>query len=228
MKHLADAFLLFVKWPFALFALVITPGCVVTFCQTCQQLLRNGVWKTPFGVGFMVAAILWMILGKSRFVKFWATMDHELTHALFAWLTGVRVLELRSTDGSIEVVDDHTEGHVRIAGGNWLIDLSPYFFPTAPFVIGISTWILAETPSIIAKCMLGAATSYSVASTLREVHPQQSDFSSAGKLFTVLVLPCLNFLTYGFIFANELGGKLGACSYLKAVLSRTFDIIHLN
>jgi hypothetical protein len=58
-------------------------------------------------------------------------------------------------------------------------------------------------------------------STVREIHPLQSDFDKAGKLFTMAVLPCLNLVIYGVIIANEFGGERQVVGYLKLVLSKT-------
>ena len=221
MQSLIHTFLSLLKWPLAACALALTPACAFAFWEICRQLVHLEVWKHPFGIGFSSALVFWMIFGRSRFVKFWSTMDHEFTHAIFAWITGVRVLELRSTDGSPEVLTDDSEGHVRIAGGNWLIALSPYFFPTAAAVIWIATWALAENPSVFARGMIGAATAYSILSTVREIHPLQSDFEKAGKLFTLAVLPCFNLVIYGVIVANEFGGEQQVIGYLKLVISKT-------
>ena len=49
------------------------------------------------------------------------TLEHELTHALFAVLTLNRVTSLSAQQGS---------GHLAYEGpGNWLVSLAPYFFP---------------------------------------------------------------------------------------------------
>lgn len=212
MGRLVSVILALLKWPSAIAIAAMTPAGAVAFWQVCTEAWSEMGWTNPFAVGFVAAAAAWIVLGRARFVRFWSTMEHELTHALFAWLTFVPVLELRTTDGSMES-DDNSEGHVRLAGSNWLITVSPYFFPTASATLMVATWILADTPSVLARGLLGAATAYGLASTWRETHRHQVDLKRAGFLFCWLFLPGANLLCFGMLLANEVGGPARAARY---------------
>jgi hypothetical protein len=220
MTRLVCALLGLLKWPVALFVAAMTPAGGVAFWALCVEAKGHDTWRSPFGVGFSIAAGVWFLLGRLRLVRFWCTLEHELTHALFAWLTFVPVLELRSTDGSLQS-DDDSEGHVRLGGNNWLISIGPYFFPTASAALMAAIWALAAQPTTLARGLLGAATAYSIASTWQETHRHQVDLRQVGFAFCWLFLPGANLLCYGMLLANELGGPERALRYATGAFEVT-------
>lgn len=222
MGTLVAALLNLVKWPVALAIVALTPAGAFAFWRLLGEAWDRETWTTSFGIGFASTVGAWMILGRLRIVRFWCTMEHELTHALFAWLTFVPVIELRTTDGSVET-EDNSEGHVRLRGGNWLIMIAPYFFPTASALLLAATWALAAQPTQLARGLLGAATAFSVVSTWQETHRNQLDLKRAGVLFSWLFLPGANLLCYGMLLANELGGPQQALRYSIGAFEVTRD-----
>lgn len=208
------------KWPIGVAVAAMTPAGAVAFGRLVSEAWDRQIWATSFGIGFGAALAGWILFGRLRIVRFWCTMEHELTHALFAWLTFVRVLELRSTDGTLES-EDNSEGHVRLAGSNWLITISPYFFPTASAALLVATWALASQPTQLARVLLGAATAYSAASTWQETHRHQADLRRVGFLFSWIFLPGANLLCYGMLLANELGGPERALRYANGAFEVT-------
>jgi len=222
MGTLIASLLSLLKWPVAIAVAAMTPAGAVAFWRLLGEAWDRETWATSFGIGFAATVGAWVILGRLRIVRFWCTMEHELTHALFAWLTFVRVIELRSTDGTLET-EDNSEGHVRLAGSNWLITISPYFFPTASAALLAATWALASQPSQLARVLLGAATAFSIASTWQETHRHQADLRRVGFGFSWLFLPGANLLCYGMLLANELGGPERALRYAIGAFEVTRD-----
>lgn len=212
MGALVSAILGLLKWPLAACIAALTPAGAAAFFALVAESWSHGTWTSAFGIGFVSALFGLLVLGRMRIVRFWCTLEHEFTHALFAWITLVPVVELRSTDGSL-ASDDNTNGHVRLRGGNWLISIAPYFFPTASALLLVATWTLAAQPSLLARLLLGMATAYSVVSTWRETHRHQTDLSRVGFLFSWLFLPGANLLCYGMLLANEVGGPARAIRY---------------
>ena len=205
------------KWPTAVVAAFLTPTAAREVWNLLREAWSQGVWRSPFGLGFGLAAVGCVLLQRSRFVSFWSTMEHEMTHAVFAWLTLVPVHELRTTDGSRSAHDDRSLGHVHLGGSNWLITISPYFFPTAAVAILAATWLLAAQPSGLARGLLGVATAYSLCSTWRETHRHQTDLHECGFIFAWLLLPGANLCCYGCLLAYEVGGIGRMADFLGAV-----------
>lgn len=206
MSKLTSLILAAAKWPVGIVALLLTPSAAVSCWHLLLEAWDRDAWLSPFGLGVVAGAVAWMILRQSRFVSFWSTLEHEFTHALFAWLTFVPVLELRSTDGSGAARGGGSLGHVRLGGSNWLITISPYFFPTAAVVLLVATWLLAAQPTVLARALLGVTIAYSLGSTWQETHVHQSDLKECGFVFAWLFLPGANLICYGSLLAFEIGG----------------------
>ena len=78
-----------------------------------------GLESLSFIIRYVV--VWWCFFRRSRFTLI-LTLEHEITHALFAIVTFHRVTGLRATA--------FRGGQVRFVGeGNWLITVAPYFFP---------------------------------------------------------------------------------------------------
>lgn len=220
MGTLISVILNLLKWPVAITISGITPAAAVAFWRLLEEAWHRELWASSFGVGFAVISVAWIVLGRLRIIRFWCTMEHELTHVLFAWLTFVRVIELRSTDGTLET-EDNSEGHVHLEGSNWLITIGPYFFPTAAAMLLAATWALASQPTQLAHGLLGAAAAFSVISTWQETHRYQDDLRSVGFGFSWLFLPGANLLCYGILLAYELGGSQRALRHAIGVFEVT-------
>ena len=205
------------KWPLAMIVVVLTPAGGLAFWDLLVEAWGRDIWLSPFGIGFIVTAIVWLLFGQVPIFRFWSTMEHELTHALFALLTLVRVIELRSTDGTLESSNDSV-GHVHLGESNWLITVSPYFFPTAAAFVLAATWALASEPTNLAHGLFGAAIAYNIVSTWQETHRYQFDLGSVGIGFSCIFLPGANLLCYGFLLAYELDGANGAIQHGIIVL----------
>lgn len=221
MTKVLALFLAVAKWPLAIVMVLLTPGAARGVWHLMVEVWERDAWLSPFGLGFALTCVGWVVLQQSRFVSFWSTLEHEFTHALFAWLTLVPVHELRSTDGSGVGRGESSLGHVRLGGSNWLIAISPYFFPTAAVAVLVATWLLAAQPSVLARVLLGVAMAYSLGSTWQETHGQQSDLRECGFVFAWLLLPGANLLCYGALLAYEIGGMGEAVGFLSGAVAGT-------
>lgn len=215
MGQVAGSILNIAKWPVALAVAVATPATALGLWEILVVAWNDTMLLTPYFLATLVTVLLWVFLRRIKTIQFWCTIEHELTHALFAYATFIPVRELNVThrqvlpvgDGKALVVEtDQASGHVRLEGGNWLVGLAPYFFPTAAFAVIVATWALADQPSMLARILLGVATGFSLVSTLAELHPGQTDLQREGFLYCFLILPGLNLWMYGSLFAYELGG----------------------
>ena len=194
--------------PYAFAHLMIAPVWVIDF--------SDYKW---FGAGFGGYTIVWWLLFRRRFMgSYFSTFEHELTHALFAWMTLHRVVGLSVTwrrGGSCTF-----EG---AGGGNWLIAIAPYWFPTLVIPALILLYVAPEQELPQLQALVGVTTAYHVLSTWTETHRQQPDFQHSGKLFALLFLPTANLMVYGAIILFTLCGPEAATSYLKGTIGDTFD-----
>ena len=205
-----DTAINWLKWPVAVASVVLllpslqqSFGLLKSMASTPQPML-------PFLGGAAVYFTLWRL-----FIRFWrttllSTLEHELTHALFAVVTLHRVVGLRTSWNS--------GGHLKFVGrGNWLITVAPYFFPTICFVLILFAALIPALQSPVVDALIGAAFAYHVTSTMRETHPGQTDLQASGFLFCFAFLPTANLISNGLVLAYSFGGLAGAGQFLSAI-----------
>ncbi|GAB5405912.1 MAG: hypothetical protein Aurels2KO_41430 [Aureliella sp.] len=122
------------------------------------------------------------------------TLEHELTHALFAVLCLHRIVGFRASVGR--------GGEVRFTGrGNWLISVAPYFFPTVALLLFLLAYLMPFAGFPWQRFLLGVALGYHVVSTYRETHRDQTDIQRLGMTFCWMFLPAANLAVVGLLVA---------------------------
>jgi hypothetical protein len=154
-----DLVLHWLKWPVACFALFLLPGTIFASFGLIRRVTGQPGLIWPFISGCVLYALLWRLLFRHRvFGTLLSTFEHELTHALFALATFHPVTAFRATA--------YRGGHVSVRGqGNWLITISPYFFPTACVFAGLMSWLVSVDSTVWRSGLMGFAFAYHVVST---------------------------------------------------------------
>ncbi|MBU1238888.1 M50 family metallopeptidase, partial [Myxococcota bacterium] len=173
-----------IKWPVALLALALLPGSAVAFWGVITGVYHHFGAMIPFLGGFAAYLAAWYFLLKHPLLgSAFSTLEHELTHALFAILTGHRVTGIKTSWSK--------GGEMTSVGGyNWLIYAGPYFFPTFSFLLMLLMILLPL--GAVTRAVFGASIAYHMTSTLRETHMGQSDLQSIGYIFSLMFLPAAN------------------------------------
>jgi hypothetical protein len=199
IARVLDRLLGLLKWPIAIVALVLAPGLVYALYFVVRDVAHAPHSCLPCVVGAIAYSLLWIALAKRR-MGFWSTLEHEFTHALFAWATFHRVVGFAATMRS--------GGHIRYTGkGNWLIAIAPYFFPTLSLIaIAILTWVPGRHLEV-GGFVLGATVAYHVWSTWSETHRHQSDLREVGWLFSTVFLVAANAFVLGVLVAYACGQR---------------------
>lgn len=131
-------------------------------------------WAFLSGAGLAVLWVVFFRVGRGARQMLYV-FEHELTHALFAVLSFHRVDGLyitREEGGSM-----HSYGQ-----GNWLITLSPYFFPTLCLPAVLLLWISAPGLRSCFEAFLGVCAVMHVEASLKEFHLEQSDLKKYGQM----------------------------------------------
>ena len=209
-QHL-DRLLEWLKWPAALIALLLLLPALLATWDLLRSILETPAPLLPFLAGFFAYLLLWWAwLRRPIFGSFFSTMEHELTHALFAWLTFHRVTGLRASW--------RRGGHMTFVGrGNWLITIAPYFFPTVCLLVLILSLLLPAALRGVSDLLMGSALAYHVTSTMRETHAGQTDLARAGWLFSAMFLPAANVISFGLIVSHAHAGPRGLLEFLLSV-----------
>jgi hypothetical protein len=204
-----DRLVNWMKWPTAVLSVIALPAVGLASVKLATKIIAQPVPMFSFLGGAVAYALLWWWFIRHSRITFLQTLEHELTHALFALTTLHRVTRLRAAWSR--------GGHIEFVGsGNWLITAAPYFFPTVCVVLlpicaivpGLTTWW--------GDILLGAAFAYHVTSTLRETHPGQSDLKQLGWLFCLAFLPTANLVALGSLLAFAHGGTASLWQFLAS------------
>jgi hypothetical protein len=198
----------FIKPVVGLLALLYTPSAAWLLWQECIHLIDDLPYLYYFGGGCVGYLLLWIVLLRRSSISFLSTLEHELTHALFALITFNKVTGLKATW--------RQGGHTDYEGtAHWLIHLAPYFFPTfsvvllIPFAFAPPLWL----PWVYLA--LGISVGYHLSSTLTETHLNQKDLKLAGWVFCICFLPFANLMAYLLLLTGLEHGGAGILSVLS-------------
>ncbi|MBR1777884.1 MAG: M50 family metallopeptidase [Alphaproteobacteria bacterium] len=217
-----NLFLKIIKWPVAFSMILIVPAAYQSFRRYYEirnQLNWHNLVYFAIGLGVFAAIRIMVLLHRGKA----ETLEHEITHCLFAMLTlhPVSKIELKETGG----------GSMSFSGeGNWLIAIAPYFFPLSAFTMVFfaiaATHLLGYTPEWV-FIGLGMTMCYNLFSFAEQTHPRQTDFKVAGYLFTICFLPGANCLTFGTIFAFTERGFNGILFFYKLLFYYARQDFHI-
>ena len=180
--------------------LLLLPICWVS-TETLFLLFKNearagAFYNSPefffFSMGSAVCALLFLIARKNKVCLWLYVAGHELTHALFA-------LICRSEVSKVHINWDG--GHVRTNRVNFLISLSPYFFPFYTILL-ILIWALLEwalvdfsqTDFFWLYGLIGVTWTFHAAYTIWMLKRQQTDIEINGRLFSYTVIFVINMM----------------------------------
>jgi hypothetical protein len=184
-------------------AVLLWPACVAmtaTVLEVARALAAGPLplWRGP-GAAFFAGYGLWLVVFAvlPRPVRMYV-LGHELTHALWALLMGARVSGLRVRESG---------GQVRTSKSNWVIALAPYFFPFYAMLF-IAVFFAVHAVAGLERHMnalfflIGLGWSFHVTfSLLMLLHTDQPDVRSQGRLFSLVVIYCMNLLMIALTIA---------------------------
>ncbi|PAW76221.1 MAG: hypothetical protein B9S32_15955 [Verrucomicrobia bacterium Tous-C9LFEB] len=172
-----------------LIPLVVAQGFALV--DVMSAWLPSAPWRAPWFWATVGGATLWLAVFFALPRPVWLyVLGHEMTHALAVWLAGGKVY-------SMHVANEG--GHVSTDKVNWWISLSPYFVPLYTFV-WLGLWISVDfyyplkgwQPLLFFG--IGLTYAFHVTFTITMLHPDQTDLSGEGYLFSGVVIAGLNLL----------------------------------
>lgn len=183
------------RWVRRLVGVLLLPLCAAA-ARTLWDLLVGLQVASPrlvspavasLAAGFLLWLAVYICLPRPVRSYVWA---HELTHALWAWLFGIRVLgiRVRKTSGAVTLSDSH-----------FMVTLAPYFFPFYT-VLAIAVYYLlglfwhVEVLEFYWLGVVGFTWGFHVTFTLTSLAQRQTDIRDCGHLFSYTVIFLLNVL----------------------------------
>ena len=199
IHRLFHGILQIVKWPMALAAVLLLPACLWALYWEVSVSLHLLAWVFAGAAAYLVA---WYCVIRTWTVDWLSTFEHEITHCIFAWLTGNRVTGLKVTL--------RQGGNMTFVGTpNWLIALAPYFFPTVTVILLLVLPHASFLSGTQRQFLIGLSLAYHLTSTWTETHHAQTDLQKAGFLFCWMFLPAANVAVLGMVLAAARNGWPG-------------------
>ena len=191
MSRIVDLILFIMKWPLALLMLSFIPALVQSY-----HFFNFYTFKfAMLGVGIAFYVFILLTAGRN-ICSSMQIISHELTHVFFALLTFHSV-------GRVRLNPDDSGGSMVLKGrGNWLITLSPYFFPLfAFFYMLVMPWLLRTTGGHwLVYAIFGYFVAYYWATVLSQVHAKQTDIIKEGYLYSTILIVAGNLYVTGLLF----------------------------
>lgn len=179
------------KWLKFAAAVLLLPACWgVT--RALVRVVGVSSAADTFWVAFLAGFAAWLtvFLLLPRPVRIYI-LGHELTHALWTWAMGGRVKGLKVGKAG---------GQVVVNRANCFVILAPYFFPlyavllVALFLVGDLIWDWQRQVAWF-HLLLGAAYGFHLTFTVQVLGTRQSDITSQGWLFSLVLIWLGNVLT---------------------------------
>ena len=208
MQHFLDKFINILKWPAAIWLLL----CLPAFVQSIDYF-RFSTWRyLALFAGFFCFFIARSFMDASAKTGM-EVLAHELTHALFAFLTFHHVK-------GISINQDDTGGNMSFEGeGNWLIIIAPYFFPLFGVVamITISIYTMFAPMNLILNSVMGFMIGYHLDTVGSQIHEKQTDLPKVGYPFCAIFLLPANLWMIGSMMAFNSKGWGGVWLYQQLI-----------
>lgn len=152
--------------------------------------LANTTWW--FLGGFAVWLLLFFIL--PRPIRTYV-LAHELTHALWGFLMGAKVSNLKVSSKG---------GSVTLTKSNILITLAPYFFPfysvlTLAIYLLINVWWDTSLYRPFWYALFGLTWAFHLTFTISMLALHQPDVHEHGRVFSYVVIYSINLITAAFL-----------------------------
>ncbi len=186
-----------IKWAKRFIGILLVPICWISLESLCVlfRAQKTSYWLSPEFVSFTLGSAFWLVLffgARSRFMMWLYVAGHEITHAIFVLICRGNVSKIHISSGG---------GHILTNRNNFLISLSPYFFPfyTAIIIViwAVLDWKIpgfAENNLNWLYGLIGFSWTFHITFTLWMIRRDQPDVDQNGRTFSFTVISLANIL----------------------------------
>ena len=202
-------------WVAALLILPFTVALLLHLPDLFAPYDRFTLQMLSLGGGFLFFLILFFLFGPP--VKSYI-LEHELSHVLFALLSGVRVKE---------VVIRKNEGYVRTQKINLVIALAPYSLPLYTLVVFLLYRVVTvfyRSVVIVSICyfLMGLTLSFHLVATVHYLQLDQPDLKRYGYFPSIILIftwsVCVISLVFALLFEH-----VQVIEYFRAAVKHGVD-----
>lgn len=201
----------------ALMVLLLTPAMWVLVEEAGYFLTTNlprasSGWAMYGFVGYILVYVLLYLFIPRNVIGFFELLEHEFTHAVFAFLClkGVTRLEVRPPD---------SRGETEVKGqSNTLIRLAPYCLPPIALVPVLLKWLVFPDSHGALDLLIGLTLAFHLAGLVMELSQVQTDITRTGVVHATWIILFANTL----LLVIALGVVLSDYAALEEYFSLAF------
>lgn len=174
--------------PFCVSATMAVVSVIASVRPSTVAAVPPSAWA--FGIGFVTWVVLFFSLPRPMRTY---VLGHELTHALWGWLSGASVSRIRVSKSG---------GSVAVSGNNILITLAPYFFPLYTVMViaaygAVSLFRDVSRYELFWMALVACTWAFHVTFTVSILMERQSDIRIYGKTLSYALIYLVNVLEAG-------------------------------
>ena len=171
---------------------------VWTLIDLARAALPSGQWTQAWFISLGAGVVTWLVVFLFLPRTMWLyVLGHEFTHALAAMLAGGKIASFQVSAKGGHVVTDRV---------NWWITLAPYFVPLYALIwsalwLSVDFWYPLKAWQPIFYFVLGLLWCFHLTFTTSMLHLKQTDLSSQGFVFSIVVILMINLVMFLVVFA---------------------------
>ena len=212
-----------------LLGLILIPlvSCAVfSLYRVGEEFFKVGKNSLYFSIGIITYILIRFGTSKlgSSIMEFGEVFYHELIHTVYSvmCLKGIKSFFASDTRG----------GEIETSKSNFIIDLSPYFFPIFAVLVSLIRPIVVQKYYEYLVLCAGIGTGLHLSSVFHDLKVEQSDIDKNGVLFSFVIIFFLIMIFLGIIISLLNSGYASIleffddfiknCSYMMKFLTKKF------
>ncbi len=187
----------------------------LSFLEVVKTVNLQVMAQKIFWISFIASSVFFYIFVSHG--SFFATFEHELTHAVFCLLCLKKIHSFN--------VEKDNGGYVTMSGSNFIIGLAPYFAHTYCYFIILLSFFIQQQWHTYMYALLGVALGFHTSTTIKETKLYQTDIRSRGIFFSFIVIIALNLMSYGMIISFNISGWNGISHFFQNTFQSASSIL---
>ena len=204
-----------------LLGLVLIPFCIGYTWELASEITTLR-YKAGLPYYFLAGCLCYLTMHiLFRKPIFTYVVAHELTHALFAILSGGSVKSFQASDRG---------GRVTVTKSNFMITLAPYFFPLYTFILILFWWIAVASgarPAVTITLVVlsGAAFAFHLMLTFIFLQTDQNDIREEGAVFSYPLIYLFNIAFTGLLMRIYLTEDMDYLRFLARGIIKSIGLL---
>jgi len=203
---------------------MIIPSIVMAYFHFFADMKSND-WSVYAGFFFGSCLYFGLSIINSNFLKhnsdWFRIFSHELTHVVTGLFFLQRIQRFSVTKGEGGFVEYH-------GSGNFVITLSPYFFPLYSILLLIIRLLVTSNILFFIDILIGITLMFHLVCFLKQFSIRQPDIQRNGIIFSFLFVLVMNLLFIAMLLVVIRNGFTGYASFLHVASIKFVDLIMVS